>query len=229
MARKIEDNHKPDILINIIERYYLENNPVKRPKYSDFGKFARSIGYDIGDHIFRKSTVVRDYLDKRDGTDEKSLKLSVAVFDTLDTERFVRINNTPSKLKKALQERDMYYRDVTLSAGRIFEKNKELESINAHVREENQKLSNDNKELIEAITKLRKDYNALKAKDRGQREIIDTWVNPEIANELLKREGLLKETAGIVNKEVLNQKLVTGSSDIQGLIKSMYKGIENCE
>ena len=229
MARKTEENHKPDILLNIVERYYLEKNPVRRPKYSDLGKFARSLGYDIGDHIFRKSTIVRDYLDKRDCKDEKSLKMSVAVFDTLDTDRFIRINNTPSKLKKALQERDTYYRDVTLSAGRIFEKNKELESINAHAREENQKLSNDNKELIEAITKLRKDYNALKARDRGQREIIDTWVNPEIANELLKREGLLKETSCIVNKEVLDKKLVTGSSDIQGLIKSMYKGIDNGE
>ncbi len=229
MARKTEENHKPDILLNIVERYYLEKNPVRRPKYSDLGKFARSLGYDIGDHIFRKSTIVRDYLDKRDCKDEKSLKMSVAVFDTLDTDRFIRINNTPSKLKKALQERDTYYRDVTLSAGRIFEKNKELESINAHVREENQKLSNDNKELIEAITKLRKDYNTLKARDRGQREIIDTWVNPEIASELLKREGLLKETSCIVNKEVLDKKLVTGSSDIQGLIKSMYKGIDNGE
>lgn len=229
MARKTEDNHKTDILINIVERYYLENNPVKRPKYSDFGKFARSIGYDIGDHIFRKSTAVRDYLDKRECTDEKNLKMSVAVFDTLDTERFVMINNTPSKLKKALQERDMYYRDVTLSAGRIFDKNKELEGVNAHVREENQKLSNEIKELNEAFTKLKKDYNALKARDRSQRSIIDTWLNPEIANELLKREGLLKETAGIVNEEVLEKKLVTGSSDIQGLIKSMYKEIESGE
>jgi len=66
MARKTEENHKPDILLNIVERYYLEKNPVRRPKYSDLGKFARSLGYDIGDHIFRKSTIVRDYLDKRD-------------------------------------------------------------------------------------------------------------------------------------------------------------------
>ena len=227
MARLTEEKHKPEMLIALTERYYSEKEPVKRPKYSDLGKFARSLGYEIGDHIFRKSPDVRAYLDKREENNEEGLKMSVAVYDTLDTDKFVAVNNTPSKLKKALQERDSYYKDVSTSAGQIFDKNKKLENINAQIREENQQLKAENREISENLTKLRKEINSLKAKEKGLRDIIDTWVNPEIANELLKKEGLLKETAEIVKVEAVEEKTVTGSSDIQGLIKSMFKKVDS--
>lgn len=226
MARKTDDRHKPELLIAITERYYSEKEPVKRPKYSELGKFARYLGYDIGNHIFQKSPEVRAYLDNREIKDEDKIKLSVAVYDTLDTEKFVKVNNTPSKLKKALQERDAYYRDVTISAGKIFDKNNELQEKNARTQEENQRLMTENTELSGNVAELRKELNILKAKEKRLRELIDTWVTPEIANELLKKEGLLKETAGIVDPNALEEKTVTGSSDIQGLVKSMFKQVD---
>ena len=129
MARKAKNEHRPDVLLSIVEKFYAEKEPVKRPKYSDIGAFARSIGYDIGNHIFQKSPDVREYIDRMETTGEEELWMSVAVYDTLDTERFVIVNNSPSKLKKALQERDNYYRQVTASAGKALEKNKVILGI----------------------------------------------------------------------------------------------------
>ena len=46
------------------------------------------------------------------------------------------------------------------------------------------------------------------------RTFIDTYVNPEIANELLKQEGLLKTTAGIVSADAVVENIVRSDSNI---------------
>ncbi len=222
MARKTEEDHKPEVLIGIVERYYAEKDPVRRPKYSELGKYARDLGKEIEDHIFRRSPEVREYLDRMDASKDDELRVSVAVYDTLDTGRFLSVNNTPAKLKKALQERDTYYRQVTVSAGKIFEKNKELVKELSHLKEKNRALTTENKSLDEKIKELINIQHELEGKNKKLRGIIDTWVYPEVANELLKKEGLLKDTADVVKDEAVENEVLDGSSDIGGLIKSMF-------
>ena len=226
MARKTKDEHKPELLLSIVEKFYAEKEPVKRPKYSNIGAFARSIGYDIGNHIFQKSPEVREYINRMEETDEGEFLMSVAVYDTLDTERFVTVNNTPSKLKKALQERDNYYRQVTASAGKALEKNKELTDKVAKLLTEKRDLSTEIKELNESIDKLHIEVKSAKCRIQKLQNIIDTWVNPEIANELLKKEGLLKDTAGIIKKDAIEKEIIEGSSDINNLIKGMFRKVD---
>lgn len=227
MARKTEDLHKPEMLLGIVQKYYAEKAPRKRPKYSELGRYARSIGYDIGNHIFQKSPDVRAYLDKMAEEDEEEICLSVAVYDTLDTEKFVSVNNTPQKLRQALQERDSYYRQVTVSAGKVFETNKELKEKNTRISAENRKLSAEIKSLEEGYKDLKSKFSELKNMNASLREIVDTWVNPEIANELLKKEGTLKNTAGVIKEDALEEKTFTGSSDINALIKTMYRKVDS--
>ncbi len=227
MARKTEDNHKPNVLLSIVERYYAEKSPSKRPKYSQLGEYSRSIGFDIKDHIFQRSPEVREYLDKISASTEEDIRLSVAVYDTLDTDKFVKVNNTPSKLKAALQERDSYYRQVTASAGKIFDANKELTEKNARILAENRRLSNENNRLLDENATVKKEIKKEREQNKKLRDIIDTWVTPEIANELLKKEGLLKNTGNIVKSELIDEKVLHGDSDIGGLIDSMIKRIES--
>ena len=227
MARKAKNEHRPDVLLSIVEKFYAEKEPVKRPKYSDIGAFARSIGYDIGNHIFQKSPDVREYIDRMETTGEEELWMSVAVYDTLDTERFVIVNNSPSKLKKALQERDNYYRQVTASAGKALEKNKELMEKFATLMAEKRDLTAEIKKLKEDIERLQAEVKSVKEQGRKLKNIVDTWVNPEIANELLKKEGLLKDTAGIIKKDAVEKEILDGGSDINNLIKGLFKKVES--
>jgi len=226
MARKKDENHKPEMLISIVERYITEKDPCKRPKYSQLGEFARSIGFDIGNHIFQKSTNVREYLDTAFSSSKASCRLTVAVYDTLDTERFIATNNTPQKLKNALHERDNYYKKVVLSAGQAFDENDELRKRIDALNDENRKLKADNISLSEELDSIKKQVRDLKSKEKKLRDIVDTWVNPEIANEMLRQEGLLKDTAEIIKPEMMEKKTITGSSNIKGLIATMYKQVD---
>lgn len=226
MARKTDDNHKPEVLIGIVKRYFIEKEPVKKPKYSELGAYARSIGYDIGNHIFQKCPEVREYLENASKTNDDETLLTVAVFDTLDTERFLAVNNTPSKLKKALQERDAYYRNVSSSAGKIFEKNKALTDQVVKLKERNKAVEAENKGLKEKISEITSEYRQLQEKEKKMRDIMDTWVYPEMANELLKKEGLLKDTAGIIKEEAVKKEVLDSGSDIGGLISSMFKMVD---
>ena len=72
---------------------------------------------------------------------------------------------------------------------------------------ENTSYITENKQLK---TRLRENQ----AEIQKLRTFIDTYVNPEIANELLKQEGLLKTTAGIVSADAVVENIVRSDSNI---------------
>ncbi len=226
MARKTNEHHKPEVLLRIVERYYAEKKPSKKPKYSELGAYARSIGYEINDFIFQRSKEVKDYINKKSSSDDEEALLSVAVYDTLDTDRFLAVNNTPQKLKNALQERDMYYHNVCISAGKLFEKSKEVSEQLVKAREKNKALESEVASLSEKLASYTSECKRLKASEQRLRGILETYIYPEIANELLKKEGLLKNTAGMIKEEAIENETITGKSDVDGLIKSMFKMVD---
>lgn len=227
MARIIEDKHKPELLLSIVDRYYAEKEPVKRPKYSELGSYARTLGYNIQNHIFQKSEDVRNYLDHLEENNENKIEMSVAVYDALDIDKFLEKNNTPQKLRTAIQEREKYYRNLAASAGSVFKKNKELKNKNIELTKENKEIKD---KTIRDSVKIKELMNNLKEeKNRNSKlnDIIDTWVEPEIANELLKQTGLIKNTGNIIKEDEIEKNIVTGSTDIQKLINMMSEKIDN--
>jgi len=115
----------------------------------------------------------------------------------LDILLFLEKHNTREKLMIAIKERENYYREITESATYFFKENKELsEKVSQHKKEKEilktdlEEMKVENTQLTLELKKLQKDYQKLI-------QLIEDYVYPEIANELLKKEGFLKTTANI--------------------------------
>lgn len=52
------------------------------------------------------------------------------------------------------------------------------------------------------------------------RNIIDTYVYPEIANELLVKNGILKQTSEIIDIEEVDKHIISASTNVDEFISS---------
>ena len=225
MARKIKID--TETLISLVGQFYAEkcdNNPAAL-KIPAIGEYIRSQGYDVADYLIRRNQDVRDYIIKLQDNTEETYINSVSVYRDMDINAFVEKNNTPSKLIKAIKERENYYREVTTSAAYCFQENKKLQ----------RKIQDMEKRIKELEASMAKDegaysetsrlYKELKAENVQLRNIVDTYVYPEIANELLKKQGLLKTTAGIVDAEKVEESIISSDTDVAQIKNNVLKGL----
>lgn len=225
MARKTKID--TDTLISLVGQFYAEkcnNNPVAL-KIPAIGEYIRAKGYDVADYLIRRNQDVRDYITKLQDNTEETYINSVSVYRDMDINAFVEKNNTPSKLIKAIKERENYYREVTTSAAYCFQENKKLQ----------RKLHDMEKRIKELEASMIKDegiysetsrlYKELKTENIQLRNIVDTYVYPEIANELLKKQGLLKATAGIVDVEKVEESIISSDTDVAQIQNNVLKGL----
>lgn len=86
-------------------------------------------------------------------------------------------------------------------------------------------LESANNELQLEVDRVNKEIRACKADNQQLRSIIDTYVYPEIANELLKKQGLLKTTAEIADVEVVEANLVSATEDVSEIKNNVVKDL----
>ena len=178
-----------DILLNLIDEFYTLkcNRDASLLKIPSIGEYIRSKGYTVQDYILRRDEAVREYIDKLCETSEETHINTVSVYHDIDIEAFLSKNNTTSKLKKALSERECYYREITNSAAYSFNENKQLKQENTALKSKNKKLELSLEKEMESKKNIVSNNLLLARENKLLREIIDTYVYPEIANELLKK------------------------------------------
>lgn len=225
MARKTKID--TDTLISLVGQFYAEkcdNNPAAL-KIPAIGDYIRSQGYDVADYLIRRNQEVRDYITRLQNNSEETYINSVSVYRDMDIVAFVEKNNTPSKLIKAIKERENYYREVTTSAAYCFQENKKLQrrlhDMEKRIKELESSMTKDESTYYET-SRLCKE---LKEENAQLRNIVDTYVYPEIANELLKKQGLLKTTAGIVDVEKVEESIISSDTDVSQIKNSILKGL----
>lgn len=225
MPRKVKIESKT--LISLIDQFYAEKceGHPDRLKIPQIGAYIRSKGYDVADYLIRRNEDAKAYIEKLQKTTEEIHVHTVAVYRDLDIENFLMKNSTKEKLRIAIRERENYYREITHSASYSFKENKRLERQISDLKSQIT-------ELEEQLEKATAQNECLESQNRNYKianqklhEIIDTYVYPEIANELLKRDGLLKNTAEVVAPESLEKQLVTAETDIPQIKNNIVKGL----
>ena len=225
MARKAKFDS--ETLISLFDQYYMEKCHEKSYciKISDFGSYMRSKGFEIQDYTIRRNESLMNRVnDFKEKPEEVHLK-SVSFFRDTNIEQFLTLNNTKEKLSAAITEKDNYYRSLSESASYFFKKNKEVEDENRSLSQKMLLFEEENKELKAEIDRLSKENRAYKTENKQLRGIIDTYVYPEIANELLKKQGLLKTTAKIADIEAIEANLVSATDDISNLKNNVVKDL----
>lgn len=225
MARKVKIDS--NTLISLIDQFYAEkcDGDAGQLKTHQIGEYVRSKGYDVADYLIRRNEEVKSYIKKLKENTEEIYIHTVVVYRDIDMDAFLMKNNTKEKLKKALKERENYYREVTNSASYSFKENKRLEQQVKELKKQIIELEQELKTAVSKNADIGSDNRNYKIENRKLREIIDTYVYPEIANKLLEHHGLLKNSARIVNPEVIENEMVTAETDVTEIKSKIIKGL----
>lgn len=224
---KIEDS----TLLYLLDQFFIEecNKDVTRLKIPAFAEFVRRNGHeDVQDYLVRRNVSVREHINQIKMDADSAYQDRAVVFRNLDVDLFLSKNTSSASLKKALTERDNYYQQLAESAvyciGKYDELKEEISKLTTEkeaLQLEKNSYAAENKQLKTSLREYQEEIQKLRA-------FVDTYVNPEIANELLKQEGLLKTTAGIVSVEAIAENIVQSDSDIipkNNIVRNLFDKI----
>ena len=227
MARKTKID--TDTLLSLVGQFYAEkcDNDASKLKIPAIGEYIRSLGYDVADYLIRRNQSVKDYISNLQSNSESFYISSVSVYRDIDIRAFLEKNNTPDKLMKAIKERENYYREVTNSASYSFQENKKMKLKISELEKRIGELESAYKDYQGKSKEISLKYKELKEENKSLRDIVDTYVYPEIANELLKKQGLLKNTAEMVSMDKIEETIISSDTDVQNIKSNVIKGLFN--
>lgn len=222
-SKKMEDED----MLALVQKFYIEkcrSNPAKL-KIPAIGNYIRSLGYDIDDFLIRKNKIVREYIDSTKNTQVKTAVTRVAAHRDIDVDAFLAHNSSPQALRKALIDRDNYYGVIADSAVLIFKENETLGKKISELTKRVEELEERSMTAETSVAELSVENRGLKTMNRAYRKIIDTYVYPEIANELLKKEGILLNTGEYVDPVKTEEKVIRADDDIKDITNSVVKDL----
>lgn len=205
MARR---KHIEDVeIIEHFEKYLQEecSNNVSLFKIPRFGDYLRKNGFpSVADTTLRRNTSFREVLAERKAKyDEEEEYRTVITYKTIDVDSFIATNRTPNAIRTGLSELNLYYKKVAEAA-------LEFKNENVKLQDENEEL----KEQIQQLLQKETSRKALETENIKLRALIKSSVYPEIANELLKEEGILQSEQQVITDEFMVNNILTADSEI---------------
>ncbi|HFI0453545.1 TPA: hypothetical protein ACGOYY_001514 [Streptococcus suis] len=180
------------------------SNDISLFKLPKFGDYLRTTGFpEVTDTTLRRNKKFRLTIEKRKAEAEDEVFQTIITYKTLDIDSFMMTNRTPRAIRSALVELNKYYKRIVEVALK-YKDEAEVLVI------ENKKLQ----EQLQTATSNSEERKALIDENNELKSIIKTTVYPEIANELLKAEGLLKSENRIISDEYLASQIITADSKI---------------
>lgn len=206
MARR---KHIEDVeIIEHFEKYLQEkcSNNITLFKIPRFGDYLRNNGFpSVADTTLRRNTGFREVLAERKAKydEEEEEYRTVITYKTIDVDSFMATNRTPNAIRTGLSELNLYYKKVAEAA-------LEFKNENVKLQDENEEL----KEQIQQLLQKETSRKALETENIKLRALIKSSVYPEIANELLKEEGILQSKQQVITDEFMANNILTADSEI---------------
>ena len=206
MARR---KHIEDVeIIEHFEKYLQEecSNNVTLFKIPRFGDYLRKNGFpSVADTTLRRNTGFREVLAERKAKydEEEEEYRTVITYKTIDVDSFMATNRTPNAIRTGLSELNLYYKKVAEAA-------LEFKNENEKLQDETEKL----KEQIQQLIQKETSRKALETENIKLRALIKSSVYPEIANELLKEEGILQSEQQVITDKFMANDILTADSEI---------------
>lgn len=221
MARRklIEDS----ILLELIKKYFYEecHNNVKKLKTIEITKYINNNGYpDYRVTTLRRTKVAIDYIEELKKSISYNNFITLVSYQTIDAASLVESNRSRARLIKAITERDCYYKTVADSAVQSLEKYNQLKRKYDTEKDSNNALTTKVEELEELVAKYKAEIKLLKNELKANKSVIETYIYPEIANELLVKEGAIRKTENPLKENTLDSKLITTTVNVKKTAKS---------
>lgn len=202
-----------DELIALINEYYLEY-PNRMIKTSDLERYANAHGHpNFKAYSIRRCAKAKQYIDQINANNQVTLETTIVTWRQLDVDAFLNLNRSRSDLKNALIQRDNYYGEVCRSAGEFLRDKERLEAKITRMNSEINNLKNQIAELEQMNTNKINRYSQVMLSK--MKKVLDTYVYPDIANEILKKEGLDSLFSLYVNPESVESEMITPESVLE--------------
>ena len=221
MARPklIEDS----VLLELIKKYFYEecHNNIKKLKMSEVVKYINNNGYpDYPASTLRRTKAAVDYIEELKNTITDDNYVTSVSYQTIDAALLVDSNRSRDTLIKAISERDSYYKTIADSAAQSFERYTKLKKQYDAEKKNNDILTEKIAELEDLISNYKSKIKALNNELNASKAVIENYIYPEIANELLVKEGAVRQTEGLLKEDALESNLITATTDITKATKS---------
>lgn len=202
-----------DELIALINEYYLEY-PNRMVKTSDLERYANAHGHpEFKSYSIRRCPKAKQYIDQINANNQVTLETTIVTWRQLDVDAFLNLNRSRSDLKNALIQRDNYYGEVCRSAGEFLRDKEHLEDKIRRMKSEINDLKSQIAELEQMNTnKINRYSQDMLSK---MKKVLDTYVYPDIANEILKKEGLDSLFGLYVNPASIESEMITPESVLE--------------
>ena len=202
-----------DELIALINEYYLEY-PNRMIKPSDLERYAKTHGRpNFKAYSIRRCPKAKQYIDQINANNQVTLETTIVTWRQLDVDAFLNLNRSRSDLKNALIQRDNYYGEVCRNAGEFLRDKEHLEDKIRRMKSEINDLKSQIAELEQMNTnKINRYSQEMLSK---MKKVLDTYVYPDIANEILKKEGLDSLFSLYVNPESVESEMITPESVLE--------------
>lgn len=202
-----------DELIALINEYYLEY-PNQMIKTSDLERYANAHGHpNFKAYSIRRCAKAKQYIDQINASNQVTLETTIVTWRQLDVDAFLNLNRSRNDLKNALIQRDNYYGEVCRSAGEFLRDKEHLEDKIRRMKSEINDLKSQIAELEQMNTKRINRYSQEMLSK--MKKVLDTYVYPDIANEILKKEGLDSLFSLYVNPESVESEMITPESVLE--------------
>lgn len=215
--KKIQTN----ILNDAIEEYFksVNYNP-KLLKYSLITNYLQLKNYNIKEYDIRRDKEVCEYIKQlKDKYSADSHLKENFVFKNLDVDELIKNNSSLPHLKRALIERDTYYSNLYDFICRINKDYLILDNKYDNLQKDHNTKLQEYDEKCLVTENLKSEIKLLKKENKILRNILKTNVYPEIANELLKEQGVLTGGNSYITPESKN-KIISNSTSIVSFIKT---------
>lgn len=215
MGRKAD--YTQEELNGWLRKYLIEkcNSDTALLSIPKLGKYLRENGVDIADYTLRRNMILRAQIDEYKKNFHVDIEEIVFGYKTLDVDLFLNNNTSKSALKESLVALDKTYNRSMIAAMKFAKENKKINAKNEELKEKCDGLENELKLIKTELESKKKELGEAKAENQKLKRLIKDYVYPEIANELLKQEGLVIDTAGIVKEDVVTDKLIREDTDIK--------------
>lgn len=215
MGRKAD--YTQEELNGWLNKYLMEkcNSDTALLSIPKFGQYLRENGVDIADYTLRRNLILRNKIDEYKNNFHADIEEIVFGYKTLDVDLFLNNNTSKSALKESLVALDKTYNRSMIAAMKFAKENKKINAKNEELKEKCDGLENELKLIKTELERKKKELGEAKAENQKLKRLIKDYMYPEIANELLKQEGLVIDTAGIVKEDVVTDKLIREDTDIK--------------
>lgn len=180
-------------MLRILESYLKKHGDVSKLKCSNLEKYAATLGIDVKAYDFRRDDTVRRCIDEL-CDDTANDRISALTYKNLDADALITNHPTRATLKAALLELDANWR-------RVYERSVAVEAENTALISENNAKKRTIRELTDEITEAQDELKSLKRTENEQqseirylKSVLESNLYPALANELLRREGIVAQS-----------------------------------